>query len=196
MPDSTADDVGASSPPPGKSRFIAFWTSLPGILTGAAALITAVVGLLAALNIARPATVAASSPPPTAVQGQATAVEGQSGGSPVLRRGTVSMSSPDRVDLRSGQIIPGVVDADLYLACGATQCLLEGHLVDVPAASSKPTCVDALRQRTLDTLAVTSLQPGSELCVQTHDSNVAGLRLKQIPGPGAPQLVFDYTLWQ
>lgn len=106
------------------------------------------------------------------------------------------MSSFDRVNLRTGQIISGVLDADLYLSCGGTACLLEWNLVQVPSAGSKGSCVDALHQRTLETLEVTSLKPGDEVCVETHDLNVAGLRLTQIPSPGTPQLVFDYTLWQ
>jgi hypothetical protein len=201
MPNSTTGDGGSSASAQSKSDFVTFWTTLPGILTGVAALLTAVVGLLAALNVFRTTTPAAAPPASTAISssagGQSTTPSSEPvGGALVIRRGTVSMSSSERVSLRTGQIISGVLDSDLYLSCGGTTCLLERNLVQVPSAGSKEACSAALRQRTLETLEVTSLQPGAEVCVETHDSGIAGLRLSQIPGPGSSQLVFDYTLWQ
>lgn len=198
MSESGTDEVHPSAAAEGKSGFLAFWTTLPGILTGAAALLTAIVGLLAALNLPHPAPVATSPPASSVVQALAPLAASASLGASaetVIRTGAVTMSSPDGVDLSTGQITSSVVDADLYLSCGGTQCSLEWRLVQAPSASSKAACVDALRQRMQDTIQVTSLQPGAELCVQTHDLRVAALKLTQIPGPGAPQLVFEYTLW-
>lgn len=64
------DDEGGRKTPRGDSRFMAFWTSLPGVLTGVAALITAV-ATLAALDLGGGRDEPAS-PGATATSGSAT----------------------------------------------------------------------------------------------------------------------------
>src|SRR5829696_4066217 len=85
----------------GKGRFLAFWTTLPGILTGVAALITAIVSLVALWSSSgdesTPAT--ASNRNVTAMSSEpslSTAPESAGG---VFAQGELTMMTPDDADL-------------------------------------------------------------------------------------------------
>jgi hypothetical protein len=43
---------------------------------------------------------------------------------------------------------------------------------------------------------LSQFQVGSELCVQTQEDDVAVLRIVSLPGPGSPEFVYAYTVWQ
>src|SRR3954451_22974036 len=85
------DDSGKA-----KSGFLAFWTTLPGILTGVAAVITAFVGLATFLRSDTPSTEPAARTEPA----QTTAATG----SGILSRGRLSLRSGDQADLETGVI--------------------------------------------------------------------------------------------
>src|SRR3977135_2873403 len=86
-----------------KSRFLTFWTTLPGVLTGVAAVLTAVAGLATLWHSSgggngAPASNAAPSASQAGTTSAGTTVHG------VLRHGRVSLNSGDSVDLEHGVI--------------------------------------------------------------------------------------------
>jgi hypothetical protein len=105
--------MSGSNPAPGsqaarRGGFWTFWTTLPGILTGLAALVTAIVGLLALFNGGggrqsnAPASGSAlglpnqGSPQTTSTSTQAAATSRLPGG--VFSNGKIRMKSPDDAD--------------------------------------------------------------------------------------------------
>lgn len=206
---------------PEKHGAPAFWTSLPGILTGIAAVITALVGLFALLGpgddgadggsvpaAERLETSAAADPAPPepvppagAVGGTPTATSDPATADGAAIPGQVTMRSPDEADLESGRVGMGVDGSDLYLYCSAGECRLNAAgsgglitIVDVP--TDRAGCVAALRARQDGVLETADLTPGAWFCMQTDEAALALVEITGAPGVGTAELVLDYTLWQ
>jgi hypothetical protein len=121
----TANDrhMSGSEPTPGsqaarRGGFWTFWTTLPGILTGVAAVVTAIVGLITLLNSlgGEPNNTGANQVVPgqnISTSGPPTASASPSNG--VFIQGRITMKSPDDADLEKGVVGPGVSGGDLYL---------------------------------------------------------------------------------
>jgi hypothetical protein len=206
----SGSDSSPTSQPGRRAGFLAFWTTLPGIFTGVAALITAIVGLIALFNTsgggqsspAAPITsglanqAEASQAAPSS--GLATAMSNQPAG--VLVTGNIRMSGAVDLDLEKGVVGLGVPGRDLYLYCSGVDCLLtvdDGVLMTVAEGTgSKPACISALNSRHDLSLNLSRLSTGQTLCVQTNDGHVGALRILGLPGVGTTEFVFSYTLWQ
>ena len=74
---------------------------------------------------------------------------------------------------------------------------LAGPLAPVSGPQvDKKAYVAALKMRDDSYELLSQFQVGSELCVQTQEDDVAVLRIVSLPGPGSPEFVYAYTVWQ
>jgi hypothetical protein len=173
------------------------------VLTGIAALLTAVItlfGLLhqtsskAPLNEAPAATADASAPS----QPQVTANGAVSG---VAVQGPLTMRSGDFADLTQGTVGNSVRDADLYLqrnGLGDFQfgAMGGGSFAPSETPHTRQSCVAALRARRDTFEMLSQLTVGTWLCMQTKDGRVALLHLVALPTVGAQQLTLSRTVWR
>jgi hypothetical protein len=196
-----------SQDPPRRSagRFWAFWTTLPGVLTGVAALITAVIGLVTLFHSAggssAPPVASTSENGPAVVSTSEPSTTGQAPG--VLAHGQLSMSPGDHADLEHGRVGNAVSNGDLsLLGAGVGGHVYEltslgGSLAPVSGrAINRATCVAALNAHTDSYEYLSGFDVGSQLCVQTSENNVAVVRIVVGPGVGSKQFVYAYTVWQ
>ena len=198
----------ATDPPPntgrsgGKGRFWGFWTTLPGVLAGLAAVITAVISLVTLTlsltdgSVDTGSTDAGGQPRSTAVESTGASPSG------VLARGRLTMLSGDYVDLQLGRVGSGVPNGDLGLIrAGNGDYQLTntggGSLAPISAQTvTKRKCVTGLEARTDTYELLSQLRTGWWLCVQTHSDDVAALRIVTLPGVGKPGFVYTYTVWK
>jgi hypothetical protein len=193
-----------------RSGFLTFWTTLPGILTGSAALLTAIIGLITLLNGTRadPASspndsgagAVEASPSPAASPSSDSAVA-PPGGPPagVFARRELTMKSPDSADLESGLVGSSPPGYDLYLYCSGTECILNAMrslLTVADGAETRDDCVAALRTRREQALTLGQLQVGQTLCIQTEEGHVGTIRIRELPGVGSIDFTIAYTLWR
>jgi hypothetical protein len=177
-----------------KGGFFTFWTTLPGILTGLAALITAVVGAVALFKStdngggnSEPATTIAST-----AGGGSTTAQGK-----YLATGRLMLVSGDKADLERGQIGEST-DADLSFGPETTPTLHytpPSFFAPVDARPARNDCVSALHGRR-DTTEIVSAIERKWLCVSTAEANVAVVRVVSAPGVGSAKLVLGYTVWR
>jgi hypothetical protein len=193
-----------------KGGYLSFWTTLPGILTGVAAVITAVVGLATLLHSGKPsmesaAVTTASTEtqlaPATVTTGatetaQTTTAAGDGGG--ILARGRLSLRRGDEADLESG-VIEVSSSTDLSFGPESTPWLHGGggdsFFAPVPAAPTKAGCVSALTQRHDQFEELPDLGTGW-VCVSTSEGDVAAVEIVALPGVGNPELRLAYTVWR
>jgi hypothetical protein len=202
-----ASDAPNDGKPARRGRFWAFWTTLPGLLTGVAAVITAIISLVAVFHPSGHGSsgTAASTPTsrfgPSSDSTSATTTEAKTPG--VLAQGQLSQQPGDAADLESGRTGNGMPSADLFLlgngVGGATYELtsLGGPLsVASSDTADKSACTAALTTHSDTYEYLSQLHVGSLLCVDTRENHVAVLRIVSLPGVGNSQLVYAYTVWQ
>jgi hypothetical protein len=198
-----------STPPTSKGRFVTFWTTLPGILTGFAALITAIVSVITVLHPfgggsnASTTMIGRSSAPFTLPSETTTAVASPSATltssvpSGVLAQGTLAMKSGDYANLAQGRVGNSVLDPDLYLHGGPLwQLDAWGSLAPTSGQLDRAACVSALKTRSDGYEELSKFRAGSVFCLETGDDHVGMLRIVTLPGVGTGELVLDYTVWQ
>jgi hypothetical protein len=183
MPDEPSSDR--------RGGFLAFWTTLPGILTGVAALITAIVGAIGLWKSQSGGNTAPGSanPPVTATS----ATETSSG---QVARGRLSLVRGDWADLERGQV-GNSTNADVIFGPGSTPTLLpaaSASLAPLQARPTKRSCTTALRARH-DTSEIISELDTNRICVSTTEGHVAVVRIISVPGVGSAKLVLGYTVW-
>jgi hypothetical protein len=127
---------------PGKGSFVAFWSTLPGVLTGLAALITAVGGLITVILVSRPAgqdTPPAAAPSPAATSQPVTTPLATARPPASAPGGPGGAPAPGSNPALSGAIAiqPGISRS--VVGPGGTTY----HRLDVPAASLAEGDVDS-----------------------------------------------------
>ena len=173
-----------------KGGFLAFWTTLPGILTGLAALITAIVGAIGLWK----ATDNGSSSSPTTAGGTVVTSEENTG---FLARGRLSLVRSCPADLERG-LIGQSADADVMFGPESTPTLhagAEAFLAPVDTPPAKSACVAALNGRHDKQELVSDIER-KWTCVSTTEGNVAVVRVISAPGVGPAKLVLGYTVWR
>jgi hypothetical protein len=198
----SGSDPTPGSQAPRRSGFLTFWTTLPGILTGSAAVITAIVGLITLLNglgggqsnnganQAVPGQIRSTSGPTTASSRLSNGV--------FIQRSRFTMKSPDDADLETGVVGSGLSGVDLYLYCSGTQCLLNAMrslMTTIEGSGTKSSCIAALSSRHDQALDLGHLRTGETLCIQTQEGHVGALGILGLPGVGTTEFTFSYTLW-
>lgn len=195
MPGSGGDDNG-------KSPFLTFWTTLPGILTGVAAVITATVGLVTLLNSGsagddQPASSLGQpqvTTPATSSTTEPTAGEAEP---EVLAHGRLAMVRGDQADLERG-LIETSPRADLIFGPESTPHLFataSAFLAPGPGRPTKRGCASALSARH-DQFQVLSQLDTSSICVSTTERHVAVVTLIATPGVDNPELRLAYSVWR
>jgi hypothetical protein len=194
------------------SRFLTFWTTLPGILTGVAAVITAIVGLITLLNSGgshderatssvgqarvTPATTNSTTAPPTA--GTTTqSSTGQVNSGAVLAQGRLEMMRGDHADLERGSI--GIEpNADLMFGPESTPHLFgtgSAYLASSQGRPLKRGCAVALSGRQ-DPFVILPQRASDSICVSTTEGHVALVRIIAAPRAGSARLRLQYTVWR
>ena len=186
-----------------RGGFWMFWTTLPGILTGVAALLTASVGLITALNRpGRERSVAASdkSVPAQSTTTSVPTVKSNSPPAGVFAQGRLAMKSPESADLEKGLVGRSVGGEDLYLHCSRVDaCILNGMgslLTVTEGPGDKASCIAALGSRRDGALHLEQSRAGQTVCIQTSDGHVGALEIVGLPGAGSIELTFSYTLFR
>lgn len=219
----TAKPAETSGQPSGERGFIRYWTTLPGVLTGLAALLTAVVAVVGVVRSARDtpgsSTTAASTsavsdgsvggervsvPPAATGAGRTDPVRPtvQPSGQ-VLATGSMSVRVGQFADLTVGLVASSnslpttefTVDHDRDYSVRT----IYGHSVALArGGSDRAACVAALSvPNDVDfLLSLDPVTPGSTICLLTKADHVAALHVTAVPTVGDPQLSFDYVLWQ
>lgn len=199
-----------------------FWKTLPGILTGGAALLTAVGGLVvvvmqvfgapgpvaappAAVTTAPPAVASTSIPqgeissPGSAGEPTSESPAGPSSAasSPaevgVLYEDRLEMKTAEFADLETGKIGNPPPNDDFYLH--GTDVLASYGASPASGAFTKVTCEKALSDRSYNTVHLTEVGDDQWLCIQTKEGNLGGMKIIQLPKPGSPIVILEYVLW-
>jgi hypothetical protein len=176
MPDEPSSDR--------KGGFLAFWTTLPGILTGVAALITAIVGAVGLWK----------SQSGGGDHGGASATVVATNDTLVSHQ--LSLNPGDGADLDKAQI-GSLLNTDLGFGPESTPTLRAGastFFAPVEGTPNKARCAAALSRRR-DTSEIVSQVERSWVCVSTVEGKVAGVRIIKAPGVGSAKLVLAYVIW-
>jgi len=181
--------------------FLAFWTTLPGILTGAAALITAIVGLATLVHSWKGSSqnTAAQQTPITVTSPPASTL-GSSGSETSARQGTKKGNLPlgrgDEADLERGLVGVSAND-DVMFGPEVTPTLHaagSAFLSPVQSAPSKPICERALSGRQ-DLSEVIPQLSAPWICVSTSEGHIAYVKIVRSPGVGNSELDLNYAVW-
>jgi hypothetical protein len=187
--------------------FLAFWSTLPGVLTGVAAVLTAVIGLVGLWRSFDDGTDAPTRPEvaPATTSATTSATTTDASDPPeagVLAEGRLTMDADAGIaNLKRKRVSSSDADADLWLNApgnpdSATLYSPYGGLLSrADGASDKPACVAALTARAQDTIPFVDLPAGSTVCLRTGSGAIAAIRLLSVPEIGSPRLVLEYTLW-
>lgn len=188
----------------GSGGFLAFWSTLPGILTGVAALITAIVGLASLVNswsgggqTASPSDPAAalSSSNTSATISSGSGASGQDSAGTV-ENGHLALHRGDEADLEPGLI--GVSpNADLMFGPESTPYLHAvgtAFLAPIQKGPNKATCRHALSGRHHAFEAIPDLS-APWVCVSTSEGHIAFVEILRAPGVGSAELKLRYTTW-
>ena len=169
-----------------------FWTTLPGILTGVAALITALVGV-ASLFIGLDDTDGPAptgdtpSTAPTVGAGASSSGEGPSGSS------TVVMARGDRLDVDTGMVGNNVRDAEVSYYFGNGYLYLNGaRSAIIDAWTDQAGCAQALETRSDDYLSP-DRYGDSAVCILTDDETMAQIRPSQ--PDASDRITVDLVNW-
>jgi hypothetical protein len=173
-----------------------FWKTVPGILTGVAALLTAIGGLIVVL--AQVFGTPEQNPPadpgarPTAVSAAA------SPSSPAgeLRRHSVEMNGGDFIDLETGKLGKWTTTSDFYMVGGdrLTTTPYPATLASGPV--TKATCRAALQARDDAGAEFSRISDDQWLCLETEEKHLAGVRIVRRPSPGDPVAGLEYVVWK
>jgi len=189
MPDEPSSDR--------KGGFLAFWTTLPGILTGLAALITAIVGAVGLWKSQSGDNRAATSTESSLTTSTSETGSSQGTGSRSPGKGVLRLVRGDTADLETGQIgFSG--QADLQFGPGSNPNLFAAGSAFLAPLEGKPTkraCVRVLSGRR-DAFEVLAELDTKMICVSTTERNVALVRVIRTPGVGNAKLVLGYTVWR
>jgi hypothetical protein len=182
---------------PGGRGFWKFWATLPGILTGVSALLTATVGIGTAWQSLTKDDGSAGSVPAGDRPGVATTVgsssrEDEPAG--VLAQGRITMKDADFADLEAGRV-GGPDNDDLFLN-GTEELLGSYGTAPTPGPADKDECVAALTARQDSLVRLDEIDPGMWLCLQTDVGHVAVLEIVEPASVGNPRVVFAYTVWR
>jgi hypothetical protein len=166
-----------------------FWKTVPGILTGVAALLSAIAGLIVVL--VQVFGTPGQDPPDDTAARSTTSAPAKAG---ELHRDRIEMRDADYADLETGKVgqPPGT---DFYLH-GTDQLVTGYPMAPVSGPITKASCVEALSSREDRGAHISKVGDDQWLCVQTDEGNLAGMRIVQRPGPGKPSVGFEYVLWK
>lgn len=195
--------------------FLAFWKTLPGVLTGIAAVLTAVGSLTAVwihfsgtpddgpsaittesvppstdLGGSKPTTSASPDVTPTSAPSR-TPTPTKAG---VLHEDRIEMVDTDYVDLEAGKIGRPSAITDLYLH-GTDQILSYYGMTPTSGPMTKSACETVLAKRNNGGAYISKVAAKEWLCVQTKAGHLGGMRIAQRPAPGRPSVVFEYVVW-
>jgi hypothetical protein len=200
MPDSAQPPESNTS---GKGGFLTFWTTLPGILTGIAALITAIVGLATFLHSGKNTASTASpeqSLAETAIStmaGATTFNSGSLGPAGTIKEGRLALGRGDAADLEHG-VIGFTSNDDIMFGPESTPHLYASgtaFLAPIQTPPSKRACESVLSQRQAAFESIPELL-APWVCVSTSEGHVANVKIVRTPGVGSAQLLLKYTVWQ
>ena len=181
--------------------FLAFWSTLPGILTGIAALITAIVGLATLIHSWGGSNETATAPQAAATltSTPASADSGTSGQEPIgaTKTGPLALRRGDEADLERG-VVGFDANSDIMLGPESTPWLYASNaafLAPVQTMPSESTCRRALSGRH-DPFEQVSDLSAPWVCVSTTEGHIAVVEIVGTPDVGSAQLDLKYTVWR
>lgn len=214
MPEPEARATGDA---PQRGGFWKFWTSLPGVLTGIAAVIAAVVSLLALFGGPGDGADADAAAPPAPTASPSVAADGPA--APARPTSTSSISGPTtdtgvgqvtaegRLGLRVNEwadLTAGIVTSSrtagsefqlAHLGSYALNPAIAQTFAQSEDGSDRAACVRALQRRRDALLPLQNVREGATICLVTSAENIAALRIIGLPSVGSPRITFDYSVW-
>ncbi|WP_124861217.1 hypothetical protein [Micromonospora arida] len=209
--------IDAYSGPVTESERASWWNSIGGLLTGFAAVITAIGALIGALHVvgviggtgaAAPSQDAtgpgagADSPPAGSPSRTSTgkvpvapSVDGASG------QGLLTISSITSADLESGIVGFGVPGQDFMVMPGGRTFGLNGtpmgtYFSTIGSDPRKEACVEALTTNRLGDLDIDADSLGRWWCVRTNEGHTGAITVKTVSVEAPRELVLGYVLWR
>lgn len=161
-----------------------FWATLPGILTGVAALITALVGVAALIIGLQDDDV-----PPTAPSTSASTTESTGGGNG--QGSTVEMRVGDGLDVDSGTV-GDVSGSEVFWSSAGGWDLNGRRAALVEGEPDEAGCLAALEQRA-DTFQPVGRFDDQVVCVETTEGAVAAVAPSTPDSSG--RMTVDVTVW-
>ncbi|MFG3644164.1 hypothetical protein ACGF3C_28230 [Micromonospora sp. NPDC047762] len=194
-----------------------WWNTIGGLLTGVAAVITAIGALIGALHVvgvigdtgtAAPSQNATgpgagANPPPAGSPSRTSAgkvpiapsVDGASS------QGLFTISSITSADLESGIVGFGVPGQDFMVMPGGRAFVLKSTFMGTYFSTSgsdprKETCVEALTTKRLGDLDIDADSLGRWWCVRTNEGHTGAITVKTVSVEEPRELVLGYVLWR
>jgi hypothetical protein len=197
--------------PQRQGGFLAFWTTLPGILTGVAAVITAIAGLISYWQTTGTSTGNANQPTQQTAAQQPThtptsATSQPNGTTPtrtvaqangIRARGRINLNRGDQADLEQG-LVAITPNSDLSFGPETTPNLFataSAFLAPTDLPPSKRVCRAALTHRH-DAFEILPTLDTKWICVSTTEGHIAAVTVIRTPGVGNPELDLGYTVWR
>jgi hypothetical protein len=194
MPDAPKSPTSKAD---GKGRFLSFWTTLPGVLTGVAAVLSAAAGLAALWHSGGGGngTPASDPAPATSQPGATTRADTTAPG--ILAHGRVSLNRGDSVDLEHGVIeVSGNTDVGFGPETTPTlHASATGFLAPIDNRPTKKDCAADLASRHDGTEILSDLTT-DWVCVSTAEGHVAFVDVLAAPGVGNAKLTLEYAVWR
>lgn len=195
------------------SRRRSWWTTLPGVLTGIASVITAIAALLGALQVLgvfdkekMPAGAAN-----TVTPGVTSTPSGQAADPPTvaptptwvgaLRSGVLVMKNGDAADLKSGKT-GFAVGTDLYAFTGTSgQVSTQANHPDFyisphDGEPNKASCRAALDGRRISDIDLTPSVIGKWWCIHIANGYVGALQVTELSSDSPQSVTLNYVLWE
>ncbi|MFR9777796.1 hypothetical protein ACL02O_17295 [Micromonospora sp. MS34] len=209
----------------GRPEQTSWWNTLPGVLTGIAALITAIGALIGALHVIglfdaqRPAAPSAettsagmpsvghtvgSSPvdaSASSTAGPATIVSALPSMPGAMSQGLLTMTGVKSADLESGVVGFALPGQDFLVTVGGSRFSLSGaymgsYMSPIDSAPRKSDCTAALGTNRLGDVDIDSESVGRWWCVRTGEGHTGAVQVKSVSIDAPQQLVLAYVLWR
>lgn len=196
-----SDPAGSKAAEGGSTTF---WKTVPGILTGLAALVTAIGGLIVVLvqvfgtpGQDPPADTGTHVNGESAIAETAATTAGTAGpAGSLLRSDQVEMNADDWIDLEAGKVGKWVATSDFVMIGSDRFSSTPYPTTVVSGPITKAACAAALDKRDDGGAAFSEIEDDQWMCVETEEKHLAGVRIVKRPTAGDPVAGLDYVIWK
>ena len=213
----SAEAISAYSGPVTESGQASWWNALGGLLTGVAAVITAIGALIGTLHVVGVIGGTEAAAPSQDATGPGAGANSAPAGSPsrtstakvpvapsvegASSQGLLTISAIASADLESGIVGFGVPGQDFVVMPGGRAFGLNGtpmgaYFSTIGSDPRKDACVDALTTNRLGDLDIDAESLGRWWCVRTSEGHTGAFTVKSVSVEAPRELVLGYVLWR
>ncbi|PWU50784.1 hypothetical protein DLJ47_23315 [Micromonospora sp. S4605] len=199
-----------------------WWNTLSGLLTGIAAIITAIGALIGALHLIGVFDGQRPVEPPAAATGLPTPANAEAAGSVLadasaipttglapntsalsgsMRQGLLTMADTKSADLESGVVGPALAGQDFLVVGGGSHfslisSFMGAYMSPVESQPGKDVCTGALDRNRIAEIEIDIESVGKWWCVRTGEGHTGAIQVKSVSLDPPRQLVLAYVLWR